>query len=122
MAAQILEGDVLKTSFGYRCIAQDGHECYSLSEKIIDDWLYHHNVAHEKEVLYPSDEILNDTGLRADWRVKDVLIEFAGLLVDPIYAAKIDRKKKLCEKFSIDLIILEPEDIGNLEDNLSKIL
>lgn len=57
--AGVLEDGTQRTSRGIRCIANDGHECYSLAEKIIDDWLSSQGIPHEKEPQYPYDSQLN---------------------------------------------------------------
>lgn len=119
-AAGIIEDETIQTPRGYRCIARDGHECYSLAEKFIDDWFTDNNIAHEKEVNYPYDENLNPYGMRVDWKVSNIFIEFAGLSGDPAYDDRIQKKKTLAQKNKIDLIILELEDLLNLEAKLGK--
>jgi len=59
--------------FANKYIANDGHKCDSLAEKIIDDWLTARKIKHERNVLY---------GLKkytADFKVGDTYIEFFGL-------------------------------------------
>ncbi len=117
--AGVLEDGTHRTARGTRCIAQDGHECFSLGEKTIDDWLSSRGIAHEKEVLYRHDFHLNPSGqMRADWRVGDTLIEFAGMMVDPEYAAKIEAKRELASKSGLALIIIEPEHMAALDTKL----
>ncbi len=62
-----------KVKFSKKYIAHDGHKCDSLSEKIIDDWLSSRKVVHEKAVRYPQ------TKFTADFKVRDIYIEFFGL-------------------------------------------
>jgi hypothetical protein len=121
--ASLLEAKVinkyLETQRGIQCLAEDEHICLSLGEKIIDDWLYKHSIQHEKEVLYLQDAELNpQKKLRADWRVGNVFIEYAGMMEDGNYYAKMQRKQRLAEKLKFTLIILEPEDITSLDFNL----
>ncbi len=59
--------------FANKYIANDGHKCDSLSEKIIDDWLSARNILHERHVRY------FDTKYTADFKVNDIYIEFFGL-------------------------------------------
>lgn len=97
------------TGRGIRCVAMDGHLCYSLAEKTIDDFLYCHGIEHEKEPRYPEGRH------RADFLVADVFIEYFGLLGDATYDAKIEVKKALCRKHRIQLISLTPKDLVTLQ-------
>lgn len=117
----ILEDGAQRSSRGTRCIANDGHECNSLAEKNIDDWLYSHNIHHEKEPLYPYHFRLNPSKLRADWKVQNSLIEFAGLMDEPDYAAKMRAKQEIATEFGLSLILLEPKDILNLDIKLASL-
>jgi hypothetical protein len=120
--AGILEDGTQRMARGTRCVASDGHECLSLSEKTVDDWLSWHGILHEKEPCYPYDPELNPAGMRADWEAKGTLIEYAGMMDEPEYAAKMKTKKKLCVKFNLPLIILEPEDVLSLNNKLACLL
>ena len=122
MLAGILENGTQRMSRGVRCIANDGHICNSLAEKTIDDWLYSHNIHHEKEPFYPYHFRLNPTKLRADWKAQNILIEFAGLMDEPDYAAKMKAKQEIAKEFGLPLIILEPEDILNLDLKLANLV
>jgi hypothetical protein len=116
--AGVLEDGTYRTSRGVRCVATDGHECFSLAEKAIDDWLSAHHIPHEKEPVYPYDSQLNPTRMRADWKVREVFIEYAGLMSEPDYSAKMETKQKLSAKFGIPLIVITPEDMQNLDEKL----
>lgn len=120
--AGILEDGTQRTARGTRCLAEDGHPCLSLGEKAIDDWLSGHNISHEKEPSYPYDSQLNPTGMRADWKASEVLIEYAGLMGEPEYAAKMGLKRELCAKFGIPLVIIEPEDVLTLDKKLGRLI
>jgi len=90
--------------------AKDGHLCDSISEAIIDDWLYHHKIIHTREVIYPF------TNYRADWMVEiggqKIFIEYFGLASDsPRYDRGIIRKQKLCRDSGIALIEIYPRDL-----------
>lgn len=112
IAAGALENDTQKMSIGYRCLANDGHECYSLGEKNIDDWLHLHNIPHEKEPLYP-------TGyLRADWKVDKFFIEYWGLKGNEDYDKKILIKREISKEYNIPLIEINQDDLPNLEMKL----
>lgn len=116
--AGVLEEGTQRTSRGIRCIAADGHECLSLAEKTVDDWLTNHNIPHEKEPFYPYHVRLNPAGMRADWKVHNTLIEYAGLLSEPEYAAKMETKQTLAKEFGFSLIVICPDDILSLEQKL----
>lgn len=120
--AGVLQDGQQMMSRGYRCIANDGHECYSIPEKMIDDWLSTRQIDHEKEPLYPFDSEINPSGLRADWQVGDVLIEYAGMMDDPEYAMKMQNKQELASKYNVPLVVLEPEDLLSLDERLSELM
>ena len=44
--AGVLGDGTQRLMFGTRCLANDGHECSSIAEKTIDDWLTNHNIHH----------------------------------------------------------------------------
>jgi hypothetical protein len=118
---KLLENDRMKTARGYRCIAKDKHECNSLGEQIIDDWLYKNKIEHSKEPLYPYDELLNPNEMfRADWKIGSfILLEYVGLKGDKEYDIKIAKKRELAVKYKFKLIELDDSDIIR-EDCLSK--
>ena len=60
--------------FAQRYTANDGHECDSLAEKIIDDWLTENNIAHKRKIPYPSSRTLT-----ADFLIDNKLTEYFGL-------------------------------------------
>lgn len=107
--AGLLQDGALKGSRGYRCLADDGHECYSLAEKTIDDLLYHNNIPHEKEPLYP------DSNYRGDFMVNNTFIEYFGLCGDPEYDKKINIKRDLCKKNGINMVEIYPEDLIDID-------
>ena len=120
--AGVLEGGTQRLFFGTRCLANDGHECASIAEKTIDDWMTNLKINHHKEPLYPYDQELNPEGkLRADWLVENTLIEYAGLMNRKEYSEKISRKRLLAEKHGIELIIVTAEDILTLDKKLGKL-
>lgn len=112
-------GDLLRAGRGVRCIAKDGHECNSLVELDIDNWLYLNNISHEKEPLYPYHEKYNPNArLRADFRTSQFFIEYAGLLDDPKYVRKMKRKEALARELNVKLIVITPKDLQDLDSVL----
>ncbi len=117
-----LPNGVLPTARGIRCLAKDGHECHSLDEQRIDNWLSAHNLAHEREPSYPQHPILNPSGKRrADWNVGGVFVEYFGLVGDKDYEKKMDEKILLAQEFDIPLIAIYPSDLDSLEQKLAKL-
>jgi len=101
----IIENGSRRTSRGTWTIAADGHVCYSLAEKTIDDFLFDNDILHEKEVNYPN------SNLRCDFLVHDVFIEYFGLAGNEVYDNKIQIKKRICEAQGLKLLSLYPEDL-----------
>lgn len=92
--------------FSKKHIAQDGHLCDSLSEKIIDDWLLRNNIPHKVNVPYL------DTKFTADFKVNDYYIEFFGLHngLDR-YNLSMKEKIRLIKQNHLKLIAIYPKDI-----------
>jgi hypothetical protein len=87
-------GDTWRPSRGVMCFAEDGHPCRSLGERAIDDWLHRAGFEHQVEPLWPRHHEYNPNGQkRADWQVGDLLIEYAGMMKDKEYSAKIASKR-----------------------------
>jgi hypothetical protein len=90
--------------------AIDGHLCDSISEVLIDNWLYKNGVLHEKDVHYPR------TNHKADWAIiskgNKTFIEYFGLANDsPRYDRSVKEKEMLCKKQGIPLIAIYPKDL-----------
>lgn len=102
--------------FANKHIAKDGHICDSFSEKMIDDWLFHNNVSHKVNVLYPG-----GGHLTVDFLIGDTWIEFFGLYKsNKKYDLLVDRKRKLSAKYKLHLVSIFPEDLfpRNKLDNI----
>ena len=115
--AELLEDGTRKTSRGIQCLARDGHVCFSLGEKTIDDYLYSSGIPHEKEPPYP------EGNFRADFSVNGIFIEYFGLKGNPEYDSKISLKKKICKRHNIKMIAIYPTDLitGNKLKNKLKL-
>jgi len=103
--------------------ALDGHLYDSISELLIDNWLYKNDISHEKDAHYPG------THHKADWTIiikkQKIFVEYFGLANDsPRYdRAIIKEKKKLCDKHKISLISIYSKDLypkNFLDDNLKE--
>lgn len=90
-----------------RTKARDGHQCDSVSEAIIDNWLLDHRIEHARDARYP------DTGHKADWKIKgNIFVEYFGLAHDSVrYDREIKKKRKICKKSGITLIEIYPVDL-----------
>lgn len=99
-------------------VAKDGHACDSISEIIIDDWLFDNNISHIREYLYPEGRCT------CDFVVDNIFIEFFGLAkalnINPHYREIMDNKKTMCKRYNIPLIELYEKDIYNLDQSLGK--
>jgi len=97
-------------------LAKDGHKCDSISEIIIDDWLFENHVPHIREYLYP------ERRYSCDFVVNNIFIEFFGLVnapdISPNYMEIIKNKKEMCKKYNIRLIELYEKDLYNLDQTL----
>lgn len=114
----VLATPARRATFGTECIAEDGHKCRSFAEKTIDDWLFKNGISHECEPFYPDDEILNPSGsFRADWLVGDTFIEYVSGLSNE-YNRKMEKKRELSRRYSIQLIEINAEDLFNLDEKL----
>jgi hypothetical protein len=100
---------------GTQCLARDGHLCFSLGEKTVDDLLSELGLSHEKEPRYPQ------STLRADFLVGDTYVEFLGLKGDLGYDEKTTTKKQLCKAADLPLLLIEPKDLMNRKSLVRKI-
>ena len=117
IAAKVLEGDTRKMPRGYMCLAEDGHDCLSLAEKNIDDWMHRHGIKHEKEPRYPG-----EGNFRGDWKSGEYFIEYWGLKGQEDYDNKILIKREIAKKYKISLIEIAYEDLNNLNEKLKILL
>lgn len=92
--------------FANKYVANDGHKCDSMAEKIIDDWLYEKNIKHETKILY------NYHRMTADFKIGDTYIEFFGLQGElESYDKLIKEKERLWKKKNLDVIRIYPGDL-----------
>lgn len=97
----------VESKFSAKHIAKDGHICDSVSELIIDNWLFKKGIPHIRNVFYPGDE-----GFTVDFWVNGYWVEFFGLSgklkkYDHLKARKI----ALAANFNLKLIELYPKDL-----------
>lgn len=93
--------------FSRRYIANDGHKCDSLSEKIIDDWLFARDIKHKVNYPYPG-----GVKLTVDFLVDNNWIEFFGLSGElSEYDINKNKKIRIAKDKSLNLIEIYPSDI-----------
>ena len=88
----------------------DGHKARSRDEVRIDDWLTARGIVHEREPKLK--------GMRPDWRVGNVYIEYWGLAGQQGYEARREEKLALYRKRGLQLVELFPQDVEDLEPKL----
>lgn len=93
--------------FAKKFIANDGHRCDSLAEKIIDDWFYARKIKHKINVSYPKDK-----SLTVDFLIKNYWIEFFGLDGELDSYDKLKKRKlKIAKEEKLKLVALYPKDL-----------
>jgi hypothetical protein len=107
VGAGVLESGARQNSRGVQCHAKDGHVCFSLGEKTIDDILFNMGLKHEREPRYP------ESALRADFKVGDILIEYFGLAGNADYDEKTNAKLELARKHHVPLVSIYPRDLAD---------
>jgi hypothetical protein len=115
VAAGILEDGTRRLMRGTQCLARDGHLCFSLGEKTVDDLLTEMGLSHEKEPHYP------ESTLRADFLVGETYVEFLGLKGDLDYDEKTAAKTRLCKAADLRLLFIEPKDLMSRKSLVKKI-
>lgn len=92
--------------FAKKYIANDGHKCDSLAEKIIDDWLFYRNIPHIRSVPY------GINNMTADFKVKDKIVEFFGLKGEhEDYDRLVEEKKRIWKEKKLQVIEVFPNDL-----------
>ena len=104
-------------------LCDDGHYVRSLSEMIIDNWLYNNNIVHayEKSVFMKSNP---DAIVLSDFYIPkgNVYIEFWGMENDEKYAKRKEIKINLYDENKINRIDLIEKDLKRLDDVLPRYL
>ncbi len=99
--------------FSQKHVAEDGHICDSLAEKIIDDWLSLKGITHQRSVRYPFSK------QTVDFKIGNFYVEFFGLEGKlKIYDKAKEKKLKLIKDHKLQFIAIHPYDLfprSNLE-------
>jgi hypothetical protein len=87
---------------------KDGHKADSISEMLIDNWLFENEIPHERAKSYPSAKCNSDFYLTT----RDVYVEYFGLYgAHKNYDAKVELKRQICKEQNLKLIELFPSDL-----------
>lgn len=93
--------------FAKKHVANDGHKCDSLAEKIIDDWLYARKINHKINASYPG-----NYKLTVDFVIGDYWIEFFGLSGGhKRYDELKEKKLELVKKHKIKFVAIYPKHL-----------
>lgn len=96
-----------KVKFSHKQISKDGDVCDSVSELIIDDWLYKNGIFHKRNVRYP-----DGSDFTVDFFIDPYWIEFFGLSGQlKKYDKLMSQKIKFAKRHQLHLIKLYPQDI-----------
>jgi hypothetical protein len=115
-AAGLLEGEYSPKARGRRSISSCKHLCLSLGERYICEFLNTKKISHTREPEYPQHDRFNPNGkLRADFLIGDLWVEFAGLKGQSAYDSRMENKVKFGQELALNLLIIEPKDLGSLE-------
>ncbi len=100
----------------YKCL--DGHLVKSRAERNIDDWLYEHGYLHAYEYRLP----FMERDYYCDFYIPDldVYIEYWGISDEEKYKQVKENKKKLYNKYNLNLIELEESDLEDLDRSLGR--
>jgi hypothetical protein len=107
VASGVLPSGTRRMVIGTMVLAEDGHLCWSLAEKEIDDFFFSHGIKHYKEVNYPNSR------MRADWEIfvgkGRCFVEYFGLMDNEDYAKRAREKTTLAKIHDISLIAVYPD-------------
>jgi len=101
-------------------MCEDGHRVRSQSEQAIDNWFYRKKIPHAYEPIVPIPE-----QLIPDFMVNTVIgecvyIEFWGMIDDPVYQKRMNKKMQIYADRNFPLIELRSADMKNLDFILTK--
>jgi hypothetical protein len=106
-------------------ISNDGHHCFSNGEVQICNYLSSREIPHTKEPPYAdlAGEFANFVGhWVGDFRVNDVIIEYAGMSGDEAYDSNLAAKIFNATQLGIEVLVIRPDDLSNLDHVLSSLV
>lgn len=118
----------LEAEYQSELTCDDGHMVKSLSEKIIDDWLFKEKINHAYETVLDIDEahdIHPDFYIPEYNGINDIYIEFWGFDESNVKYTEIKKYKqsiypKLCTERNITVLYLSKADLNNANATLKK--
>jgi len=91
-----------------RIPCKDGHIADSISEKIVDDWLFKHDIDHDRRKQYPEGRYNCDFFLTGS----NIWVEYFGLLGDhKDYDATVEIKREMAKRFGFTLLEIVSSDL-----------
>jgi hypothetical protein len=102
--------------YGKKCIAIDGHLCDSVSEKIVDDFLFTNNISHEIHIFYDSFTNTKRKFICDFMLFDDTVVEYFGMDRQKSYDDRRKSKLKILLDNNIKCIEIYPKDINKLEE------
>lgn len=92
--------------FAKHHLANDGHICDSLAEKLIDDYLFQRKIVHERNVPYPKKEYT------ADFKIGNRIIEYFGLAGEHKRYDQLRRiKQRIVKRYKLQFTEIYPKDL-----------
>lgn len=98
-------------------LSENKDYCFSEGETLITNYFIKNNISYVKDGYYKDYFKIQAFGKkRFDWLINNTtVVELFGLPEKEEYRKRMENKMQLCEKYSIPLIYLFPEDLKNLE-------
>jgi hypothetical protein len=112
--------DDYRLKYPAQYVCEDGHRVRSLSEQAIDNWLFRHKIIHAYEPVVPIPEQLIPDFMVHTEDGGCVYIEFWGMIEDPIYKDRMNKKCQVYAQKNFPLIELRQEDLKNLDFEFMK--
>lgn len=103
-------------------VAQDGHICFSKGELEICNFLSSQDIIHSREPAYVELATHYHALVRhfvGDFRVQDVIIEYAGMSGNADYDKRLATKVATAKHIGIEVLVILPEDLPHLHEKLS---
>lgn len=107
----------VKWNYGKRCVSKSGKTCRSMSELIICNFLDDYKIEYQKDIPYRDLISSVKNKYTMDWLLLDgTVVEFFGLMIDPVYAEKTKKKINICRDNGIKMIEIYGSDLDNLNE------
>lgn len=92
--------------FAKHQVANDGHICDSIAEKLIDDYLFEKGISHERNVSYPEGDYT------FDFKIGNVFIEYFGLAGEHKRYDELRKiKQRIARKCNLQFVEIYPKDL-----------